>query len=309
MSSVLAVKNAYKRFGETRALDGAELTLHEGEWLALLGPNGAGKTTLVRAIAGRVRLGRGQITLLGATRTAGARTRTTPRDLGVVPQDLALYPQLTAQENIEVFARLHGIRRPHLKPRVHWALDWTGLTKRAGERVKGFSGGMKRRLNIAAGVLHRPRVILLDEPTVGVDPQSRQRIWEMLEQLRQEGASLLLTTHQLDEAQQICERIVIIDHGKTIAAGTFDELLRQTIGTKRRLTLRLDHPATPEIRDLEIETRDGDVLRCSIDEPAADIPRILAAVQNAGAVINDLHLEAPTLQAVFIHLTGRELRE
>lgn len=226
---MLQIKDAHKQFGEKAALDGADLSLGEGEWLALLGPNGAGKTTLVRAIAGRVRLDSGTIRLQGEEVTGlehHARA-----SLGIVPQEVALYPNLTARENLEVFAALHGVPKSELRERAKWALDWTGLADRADERSATFSGGMNRRLNIACGVLHKPRVILLDEPTVGVDPQSRQRIWEMLEQLRGEGASLLLTTHQLDEAQEVTDRIVILDRGKTIAAGTFKELLNQTIGS------------------------------------------------------------------------------
>ena len=158
------------------------------------------------------------------------------------PQGLALYPTLTAAENLRMFGEMQRIAAPELRDRVAWALQWTGLADRAREPVKRFSGGMKRRLNIACGVLHRPSVVLLDEPTVGVDPQSRERIWEMLDGLRNDGASLLLTTHQLDEAQKVCDRIVIIDHGRDIAAGTLAELIAQTVGPARRVTLLLDRP-------------------------------------------------------------------
>src|SRR5262245_9090493 len=182
MTTGLSISGAAKRFGGTQALDGAGLSLFRGELLALLGPNGAGKTTLVRSIAGRVRLDAGEITLLGE-RLAGpggaARLR-----LGVVPQEIALYDLLTARENLYAVGTSHGVPRPELAERVAWALEWTGLADRSREPVKRFSGGMKRRLNIACGVLHRPEVVLLDEPTVGVDPQSRERIWEMLGRLK-----------------------------------------------------------------------------------------------------------------------------
>ncbi len=248
MASVLTVRDAEKRFGETCALAGAGLELERGEWLALLGPNGAGKTTLVRSIAGRVRLDGGEIVLLGVRLDgASSASRAARAKLGIVPQEVALYPRLTARENLGVFGELLGLAGAELGERRDWALEWTGLAERANEPVKRYSGGMKRRLNIACSVLHRPEVVLLDEPTVGVDPQSRERIWEMLEQLRRGGASLLLTTHQLDEAQQICDRIVIIDHGRDVAAGTFKQLVRDTVGTRRKVTVVFDGdpPAVP----------------------------------------------------------------
>src|SRR5262245_11592570 len=254
MATSLQVSGACKSFGATRALDGAEFALEQGQLLGLLGPNGAGKTTLIRAIAGRVRLDAGRIVLFDQTldrRNGAARRR-----LGIVPQEVALYALLTARENLEVFGRLNGLDAVVLHERVGWALDWTGLRERAHEPVKGFSGGMKRRLNIACGVLHQPEVVLLDEPTVGVDPQSRERIWEMLDKLRQAGTSLLLTTHQLDEAQTRCDRIVIIDHGKTIAAGTFRELVEQTVGTRRQVTLTLDRPLPQPLDSLTVESKD-----------------------------------------------------
>jgi ABC-2 type transport system ATP-binding protein len=313
MADVLTVTGARKQYDQTQALNNAAMSLHKGEWLALLGPNGAGKTTLIRAVAGRVRLDAGEITLLGhrlngdATQARSARSR-----LGVVPQEIALYPLLTARENMHVFGELQGVRGPQLKQRVDWALQWTALEERADDLTSTFSGGMKRRLNIACGVLHQPEVVLLDEPTVGVDPQSRQRIWEMLGQLRQAGASLLLTTHQLDEAQQICDRIVIIDHGKSIADGTLDQLVSQTIGRSRRVTLAIDPglPASDRAASLGGEpSADGRSIDYRIDDVAADLPPLLARLGASGQRVTDVRVEAPSLHAVFIHLTGRELRE
>lgn len=307
MEHVLRVEEARKSFAETRALDGASVALKRGEWLALLGPNGAGKTTLVRSIAGRVRLDGGRMNLLGQELDASALGDQARSRLGIVPQEIALYPQLTARENLEAFAALNGIQGAERAERVDWALGWTGLADRARERTGTFSGGMKRRLNIACGVLHEPEVVLLDEPTVGVDPQSRQRIWEMLEELRRRGASLLLTTHQLDEAQQVADRIVIIDHGRVIAAGSLNELVAQTIGSGRRVRFAVEALPTTGLDGFELEAENR--LACSIDDIAGELPARLAAIAKAGGRVVDVEVEAPTLQAVFLHLTGRELRE
>jgi ABC-2 type transport system ATP-binding protein len=309
MSAVLTVTNARKQFGQTQALDGAAVALRPGEWLGLLGPNGAGKTTLIRAIAGRVKLDAGEITLLGQRISAnGEQAAAARRQLGIVPQDIALYPLLTARENLQVFGELHGVTGDELGQRVEWALQWTGLADRANHLSKTFSGGMKRRLNIACGVLHKPSVVLLDEPTVGVDPQSRQRIWEMLAQLRDEGASLLLTTHQLDEAQHVCERIAIIDHGCTIADGTMDDLVNNTIGRGRRVTLVLDAVADAALSQLGLELIEREA-RMMMNDVAAELPGLLTSVRNAGRQVVDVRVDPPSLQAVFIHLTGHELRE
>lgn len=304
MTTALSVSHASKRFGATQALDGAEFALERGQLLLLLGPNGAGKTTLVRAVAGRVRLDQGEIELLGRklNGTAGDERHS----LGVVPQEIALYPMLTARENLQVFGRFHGLDNAALAEQVTSALDWTGLADRANEPIQGFSGGMKRRLNIACGVLHRPEVVLLDEPTVGVDPQSRERIWEMLGKLKQAGASLVLTTHQLDEAQTHGDRIVIVDHGKTIAAGTFGELVERTVGTKRTVTLTFDRAPAQSFDGCEI---DGRAVRIQATDVAAELPVWLERVRAAGYRVEDIAVQSPTLQHVFLHLTGRELRE
>ena len=310
MDEPLVVTDLQRAFGETKALQGVTFTLRKGEWLALLGPNGAGKTTAVRTIAGRVRPDAGTVTLLGsslneadATVTNAARAR-----LGIVPQDIALYPYLTARENLLAFARLNGLDAAGARERADWALAWTGLDARSGDRVRTFSGGMKRRLNLACGVLHQPEVILLDEPTVGVDPQSRERIWDMLSQLRDDGASLLLTTHQLDEAQHVCDRIVIVDGGRVIADGTLEELIEQTVGAARRVTIRLDAPASPGAYGEDVSIND-DSIEMSSTEIAADLPRLLARVSESGRRVEHLQVAEPSLQAVFLHLTGRELRE
>ncbi|HEX4568701.1 MAG TPA: ABC transporter ATP-binding protein [Vicinamibacterales bacterium] len=302
---VLTVTGAKKRFGDVVALDGATLALRQGELLALLGPNGAGKTTLIRAISGRVQLDSGEIRLFGRVPTG----RKTPPELGIVPQELAVYPALSARENLEAFGRLQGVARKDLSDRVKWALAMAALDDRADEPIKGFSGGMKRRLNIACGVIHEPRIVLLDEPTVGVDPQSRERIYDMLAGLTRAGVSLLLTTHHLEEAEARCTRTVIIDHGRVIAAGSLNELVERTIGRFRLVTLRLDAGLASAPNGAEIDSEDPRVVRAKVSDVARDLPALLAAVTAQKRAVEDVEVRGPSLQSVFIHLTGRELRE
>ena len=304
-TDVLTVSGARKKFGDVVALDGATLALREGELLALLGPNGAGKTTLIRAIAGRVQLDAGEVHLFGKP----LRGRKTAPELGIVPQELAIYPSLTARENLEAFGRLQGLTASEVASQVQWALTVTALEDRANEPIKGFSGGMKRRLNIACGVIHRPRIVLLDEPTVGVDPQSRERIYDMLGELQEHGVSLLLTTHHLEEAEARCSRTVIIDHGKVIASGSMAELVDQTVGRYRIVTLRVDAPVANAPAGVDISMEDPRTLRAKVGNVARELPSLLNAVAAQGREVEDVEVRGPSLQAVFIHLTGRELRE
>ena len=252
----IEITNVVKSFNGRRALDGVSLDLREGEILGLLGPNGAGKSTLVRTIMGRVAPNSGEVKIFG--RSAPAGDNAAREQVGFVPQEIALYPLLTARENLLVFGRYYGLRGEALTAAIADALGWSGLTDRAGDPTKTLSGGMKRRLNMAAGVIHKPKIMLLDEPTVGVDPQSRERIYQMITALRDKGVSLIYTTHYMEEAERLCDRIAIIDNGKIIANGTKDELVRSTIGDKREVVM--------------VE-------------------------------------KVPSLEAVFLHLTGRELRE
>ncbi|MDQ3212419.1 MAG: ABC transporter ATP-binding protein [Acidobacteriota bacterium] len=310
--NVLTVSGARKSFGTVTALDGASFELRQGELLALLGPNGAGKTTLIRAIAGRVRLDSGEIRMFDRLLDG----RHTPPELGIVPQEIAIYPLLTARENLEVFGALHGLQGQDLRNQVDWGLDSVGLSDRGRDPVGQFSGGMRRRLNIACGVLHRPRVVLLDEPTVGVDPQSRDRIYDTLAALAAAGASLLLTTHHLEEAEARCSRTVIIDHGKAIASGTTPELVDQTVGRFRLVSLRLNMPLgiadaarlTSEA-GVDIDAADAKVVKARMRDVAMELPTLLDTIRAAGRTIDDVDVRGPSLQAVFIHLTGKDLRE
>jgi len=305
--NILTVSNAVKRYGTVQALTGASFQLRQGELLALLCPNGAGKTTLIRAIAGRVRLDGGEVRVFDQPVVAGR----TPKELGIVPQELAVYPLLTARENLDSFGRLQGLSGAELAKQVDWALERTGLTDRAREPVKQFSGGMRRRLNIACGILHHPRIVLLDEPTVGVDPQSRDRIYAMLAELAREGVSVILTTHHLEEAEARCSRTVIIDHGKVIESGTLPELVDRTVGRHRLVTLRLAAPLPSFSAGdaVDVDNDDARVLRARMTDVAGELPPLLQRIQAAGGAVDDVEVRGPSLQAVFIHLTGRELRE
>jgi ABC-2 type transport system ATP-binding protein len=302
----LQVEGLVKRFGGVAAVDGVSLSLEPGECLGLLGPNGAGKSTLIRSVVGRVAPDAGTVSILGAPAgSAAARAA-----LGWIPQDLALYPRLTCRENLEAFGRYQGLRGAGLRAAIDRSLSWAALTERAGDRAGTLSGGMKRRLNMAAGVIHSPRVILMDEPTVGVDPQSRNRIFEMIEALAEQGTSVLYTTHYMEEAERLCDRIAIVDRGRVIAAGTRDQLVRDAFGTRSEVAVRFEPPdGAAAAWALEQGGRlDGGLARFEVEQPA-DIAGLLQGAARAGHQVTDVALHKPNLESVFLHLTGRELRE
>ena len=308
MNPPLRIESLVKSYGSRSALSGVSLEVKEGEILGLLGPNGAGKTTLIRCVVGRVVPNSGSISIFGE----GVGSPSTRARTGYIPQEIALYPRLTAGENLDVFGRYAGLGGEALAASAQSCLTWAGLAERAKEPVMKLSGGMKRRLNMAAGLLHKPRLILLDEPTTGVDPQSRQRIYAMVEQLRQDGVSVIYTTHYMEEAERLCDRVAIIDNGKIIALGTQAELVRQSFGTQCELWLHFDGEAAPTHAawaSARGGTRNGSSFRFTVTDPAAEIAEILESARAESVLIRDLSFRAPNLESVFLHLTGRALRE
>ena len=302
----LRVEALVKRYGQVTALEGVTLEVHGGECLGLLGPNGAGKSTLIRGVVGRVIPDSGSISIFGAPRSSAAAREA----IGWIPQELALYPRLTCRENLESFGRYYGLGSKTLDEAVARCLSWATLTDRSGELVKNLSGGMKRRLNMAAGLIHQPRLVLMDEPTVGVDPQSRNNIFEMIEKLRDDGMSIIYTTHYMEEAERLCDRIAIIDHGKIIAQGTHAELLQAAFGSRSQVLARFagaDARVAAWVAEHGGHSLNG-TAQFTVERPS-EIAGLLEASAGAGLELVDIALRKPNLESVFLHLTGRELRD
>lgn len=304
-ATALSIDAVRKRFGSTIAVEGVSLEIPPGACFGLLGPNGAGKSTLIRSIVGRVRPDSGAIRIFDHAVGSGAARA----DLGWVPQELALYPLLTCRENLQAFGRYQGLRGSALSDAIAWCLDWAALADRANAPVKTLSGGMKRRLNMAAGLIHRPRLVLLDEPTVGVDPQSRNRIFEMVEALRDEGTTIIYTTHYMEEAERLCDTIAIIDHGQIIALGSREALVAQTFGSRSSVTMHFG------LRQVDLAawaaahggTSQDSTINCTIEKPS-EVAALIDAASRDGLEILDVTLQRPNLESVFLHLTGKELR-
>jgi ABC-2 type transport system ATP-binding protein len=314
MTAILEAHDLAKHYGETQAVKGISFHIDEGEIFSLLGPNGAGKSTTIAMLATLYAPTGGDAVIAGHSVT---REPMRVRGLiGVVPQDIALYDDLTARENLSFWGQMYGMAGSDLKRRVAEVLEQVGLTDRADRPVKTFSGGMKRRVNIGAGLLHKPRLLFMDEPTVGIDPQSRRAILDMVKDLNRQGATVLYTTHYMEEAAELSDRVGIIDHGKLIALGTQAELTRQVGGQDTvRLQAGEDHNAArlaEALRDVP-----GVVQASSIDHEvvvivpaAADaLVPIVARAGELGVKIRSVDIQEPNLEAVFLHLTGRALRD
>ena len=307
---MLEAQGLRKAYGERTAVAGVSLSARAGEILGLLGPNGAGKSTTVGMIAGLTRPDAGSVTVGGSTLAAdefGFKRR-----IGLVPQDLALFEDLPALANIELFGALYGLPKTTLKRRAMEVLEMVGLADRARDKPATFSGGMKRRLNIACALVHDPDVLLLDEPTAGVDPQSRNAIFDNLEALKRAGKALVYTTHYMEEAERLADRIVIIDHGKVVASGTLAELLRVLPAAQ---TLAIDIEGTPDLAALQriegvkqVQFESG-TLTLGLDDLTRSASAVLQAVSASGVSVRHLSSGRANLEDVFLALTGRQLRD
>jgi ABC-2 type transport system ATP-binding protein len=329
MSDAIRVEDLVKVFAprggtQVRAVDGISFRVGKGELFSLLGPNGAGKTTTISMLSGLIEPTHGSIDINGISVTRdpiGAK-----RQIGIVPQEVALYPRLTARQNLEFFGRMYGLSGSRLRRRVDELLEFVELAERGSDRVETFSGGMKRRINIAAGLLHEPPILYMDEPTVGVDPQSRRRILDLIEHLKAElGIAILYTTHLMEEAEELSDRVGIIDHGKLIAVGTQVELTA-LVNEYDRIEIELDEAAVPGEYFGAIERLEGveEVRPGGDDEEAAAghttvvilassgrrlLPALVEVSNRQGRRVSSLRLQEPNLESVFLSLTGRALRE
>lgn len=309
MGDRIVVVDLAKSYGARVALEGVGFSVAAGEIVGLLGPNGAGKTTTLSILATLLPPDRGRVSIAGHSLPADSRQAR--GEIGLVPQQTAVYPSLTARENLLFFGRMQGLGKTAAEEASRWALSLVALENRADEPVAGFSGGMKRRLNLACGILHRPKVLLLDEPTVGVDPQSRERIFEAVESLAREGAAALYSTHSMEEAERMCGRVILLDSGHVAAQGTTAELITRS-GLSPVVTLRSTKMPPPGWLDgidgaRQLEAR-GHELAVAVRE-AATVPAILQALARAGGSVLELELRTPSLADVFFQLTGRGLRD
>jgi ABC-2 type transport system ATP-binding protein len=333
MDIMVETKDLAKTFGnpqkgEVQAVKGINLQIHKGEIFSLLGPNGAGKTTTISMIGGLIQPTRGDAFIGGFSITH--QPLQAKNLLGVVPQEIALYPTMNARQNLEFFGQMYGLSGKDLKERIDAMLDFVELSDRQTDRIETYSGGMKRRINIAAGLLHDPQVVYMDEPTVGIDPQSRRRILDTVKQLKdQRGMTVLYTTHLMEEAQELSDRVGIIDHGEIIAMGSPGDLIQQ-VGEQDRLVFKVGEAVVSDDLVERICSSVEGVTQAVYDPPGEQgenkanisgllivnaargrkaLPFILHLVEEAGINIESVEVREPDLEAVFLHLTGRALRD
>ncbi len=310
--NAIEVKNLKKSFGELQAVRGANFQVEAGRVFSLLGPNGAGKSTTISMLSGLIAPSEGEAFIMGHSVTR--EPEAAKASLGVVPQDIALYPDLSARENLDFWGKMYGLRGAALKARVAEVLDIIGLTDRQKDPVGKFSGGMKRRVNIGAALLHKPAVVIMDEPTVGIDPQSRRHILDNVKALNRQGMTVLYTTHYMEEAAELSHYIAIMDQGKIIAGGTHGELIK-LVGGQTRLDLTLNVEAEKMLGAWQtvegvsrVDAQEGKVT-VLVDDSNRVLPRLFDAASHKGARIIGVDIQEPNLEMVFLHLTGRALRD
>jgi len=308
----IEVKNLYKAFGETKAVQGVNFTVEKGEIFSLLGPNGAGKTTTISMLSCLLHPDEGDAIILGHSIRKDAMG--VKSVLGVVPQEIALYEDLSARENLAFWGKMYGLRGAVLKARVAEVLAIIGLTDRAKDRVGKYSGGMKRRVNIGVALLHKPKVIYMDEPTVGIDPQTRRSILDSVVALKNQGMTVLYTTHYMEEAQELSDHIAIMDHGKIIATGTNEDLIR-IVGEMHRITLTINTEsarvmeAWKATRGVKQVTAEDGTLTLLADDSNRVLPHLFETASANNVRITSVAVQEPNREAVFLHLTGRALRD
>jgi ABC-2 type transport system ATP-binding protein len=311
-SNAIEVKNLHKSFGDLKAVDDVSFEVQQGEIFSLLGPNGAGKTTTLSMLSCLLHPDEGDAFILGhSIRKDSMGVKSV---LGVVPQEIALYEDLSARENLTFWGKMYGLRGVQLKARVEEVLEIIGLTDRAKDRVGKYSGGMKRRVNIGVALLHKPKVIYMDEPTVGIDPQSRRSILDSVVALKNQGMTVLYTTHYMEEAQELSDHIAIMDHGKIIATGTNEELIR-IVGEMHRITLTINTESTRVIeawkatQGVKQVTAEDGTLTLLADDSNRVLPQLFETAAASNVRITSVAVQEPNLEAVFLHLTGRALRD
>jgi ABC-2 type transport system ATP-binding protein len=310
--NAIIVSNLSKSYGNLQAVDGVSFSVEAGEIFSLLGPNGAGKTTTIGMLSGLTRPDAGDAQLCGHSVTLDSIAAR--RALGVVPQEISLYTDLSARENLMFWGKMYGLRGDDLKGRVDEVLEIIGLTDRQKGRIETFSGGMKRRVNIGVALMHKPEVVIMDEPTVGIDPQSRRHILDSVKELNRQGMTVLYTTHYMEEAEELSNHIAIMDQGKIIACGTHAELVR-VVGEQTRVELEYsghlngaeeNWRAIPGISQVSAADGKATIL---VDDSNLLLPRVFEAAAASGLHITSVNVSEPNLEAVFLHLTGRALRD
>ncbi|MGX1452379.1 linearmycin/streptolysin S transport system ATP-binding protein [Cytobacillus horneckiae] len=310
--NVLEINQLTKKFGQFIAVDGVSLAIMEGEIFGFLGANGAGKSTTINMIAGLLKISKGEIKLLG--KDLKRNSKYVKKNIGLVPQDIAIYEDLTALENVKFFAGLYGLRGNELNKNAIEALDFVGLGDKQKSYPKSFSGGMKRRLNIACAIAHQPKLIIMDEPTVGIDPQSRKHILESVKKLNSNGCTIIYTSHYMEEVEAICSRIAIIDHGKVIAEGSKEQLISlitdaKDIQVEVKDAADFDLKEVNELNGVRSVQTEGNVIQIYSDAEVNNLNEIILHFMKKKVEIRSLKENAPNLETVFLTLTGRKLRD